>query len=209
MEFFDITAPIRAAMPVYEGDPPVVLERAASIAAGDSANITRLAFGAHTGTHVDAPVHFIEGAASVDALPLDALIGPATVIDATRMDSDIDAPALDALAIPPPATRLLFKTPNSALWDEPRFSPRFIGLLPDAAHALAGRGARLVGIDYLSVAPFRDPAPAHEALLRAGVVILEGLDLRRVDPGDYTLICLPLLIPGADGAPARAILTRP
>jgi len=209
MQIIDISAPMRAGMHVYEGDPPVSIERAASLAAGDLANVTRLAFGAHTGTHVDAPVHFIEGAPGVETLPLDALIGPAAVVDATRITADIDAAALAALDIPPDATRVLFKTPNSALWDEPAFSPHFVGLLPDAARALAGRGVRLAGIDYLSVAPQADPAPAHEALLRAGIVILEGLDLRRVEPGAYTLICLPLLIPGADGAPARAVLTRP
>lgn len=209
MEIIDISAAVQPDMHVYEGDPPVVIERAKSIAAGDIANVTRLAFGAHTGTHVDAPVHFIEGAPGVDALPLDALIGPATVVDATNITADIDAAALASLAIPAGATRVLFKTPNSKLWDEPSFSPKFFGLLPDAARVLAGRGVRLVGVDYLSVASHADPAPTHEALLRDGVVIVEGLDLRRAGPGEYTLICLPLLIPGADGAPARAVLTRP
>ncbi|MGE5594593.1 MAG: cyclase family protein, partial [Hyphomicrobiales bacterium] len=109
----------------------------------------------------------------------------------------------------PDATdRLLFRTRNSRLWDEPAFSRDFIGLTVGAAMALLRRGVRLVGIDYLSIAPFGDPAPTHRALLEAGAVILEGLDLRHVDPGLYELVCLPLLIPGSDGAPTRALLRR-
>jgi arylformamidase len=208
MRFFDITVPVRPGMPVYEGDPPVAVERVASIADGAVCNLSRLACGVHTGTHIDAPVHFIDGAPGVDGVALDALYGPAWVVDATGAADDIDRAALDALAIPADTTRVLFKTANSRLWKREGFSRDFIGLKEDAARALVERGVRLVAMDYLSVAPMSDPAPTHVALLEAGVVILEGVDLRRVEPGAYTLLCLPLLIEGADGAPARAVLMR-
>lgn len=196
-------------MPVYEGDPPVVVERVASIAAGDGLNLSRIAFGLHTGTHVDAPAHFIDGAPGVDGLPLEALVGPARVVDATGVTGDIDEATLAGLLIPPKTERLLLKTRNSRLWDRDSFSLDFAGLTQGAAEELVRRGIRLVGIDYLSIAPAADPAPTHVALLRAGVVILEGLDLRRVEAGEYMLACLPLRVVGADGAPARAVLWHP
>lgn len=202
----DISIPIRNGMIVYEGDPPVAITRATSISEGAVANVSRIDFGAHTGTHIDAPVHFIEGAGGIETLPLDALAGPALVIDATHLSVDIDATALVSLDMPRGTERALFKTANSALWERDAFSPRFIGFTEDGAKALAGMGVRLVGIDYLSIAPHAHPAPSHHALLAARIVILEGLDLRAVEPGEYELICLPLLIPGADGAPARALL---
>lgn len=208
MELIDVTVPIRSEMFVFEGDPPVQLCQHATIAAGDLCNISRLDFSVHTGTHVDAPVHFIEGAAGVETLPLDALFGPAWVVDATGRRADLDEAALDELDIPADAQRLLFKTDNSRLWDLETFSTDYIGLTAEAAARLVRQGVRLVGADYLSIAPNADPAPTHLVLLQAGVVILEGLDLRAVEPGPYELRCLPLRIDGADGAPARALLIR-
>lgn len=202
----DVTVPVRTGMVVYEGDPPVRRELAQSMAAGGICNVSRFACGVHTGTHIDAPVHFIDGAAGIEATPLDVLIGEACVVDATSIDADIDAAMLGRLTIADGVTRVLFKTPNSRLWGRRSFSPDFVGLTADAAQVLVARGVRLVGIDYLSIAPMRDPAPTHVALLSAGVVILEGLDLRAVTPGAYRLICLPLLLEGSDGAPARALL---
>jgi arylformamidase len=204
-ELIDVTVGIRPGMPVYEGDPPVQLIAHAAMAAGDLCNVSRLDLGAHTGTHVDAPVHFIPGAGGVETLPLAAMFGLAWVVDATGHTQDLDA---DALNLPPGAERVLLKTDNSRLWDLDRFSADYIGLTVEAAELLVARGVRLIGIDYLSIAPAADPAPTHLVLLRAGVVILEGLDLRRVEPGPYELRCLPLLVPGADGAPARAVLAR-
>jgi arylformamidase len=195
-------------MPVFPGDPPVRIELAQAIAEGASCNVTRLDMGAHTGTHIDAPVHFIQGANGVDAVPLEALIGPAWVVDATRTTGEIDEQALDDLDIPDEESRLLFKTPNSALWDRDDFSDAFIGLTDAAARALAARGIALVGADYLSIAPHGKAAPTHYAFLKAGVVIVEGLDLREVDPGRYDLVCLPMRIVGCDGAPARVLLHR-
>ena len=209
MEYFDVTVPVRPGMPVYESDPPVVIEQVAAVANGDGLNLSRIKFGLHTGTHVDAPRHFIDGAPGADQLPLDALIGPVEVIDATALGRDIDASDFAALAIPEQPERVLFKTRNSQLWDLDAFSPNFIGLTAGAAAELVRHGICLVGIDYLSIAPFADPAPTHLTLLQAGIVVVEGLDLRGVAPGQYTLICLPLKVAGADGAPARAILMRP
>jgi arylformamidase len=204
----DVTVPVRNGMPVFEGDPAVALTRMQSMDAGAICDVSRLDFGVHTGTHIDAPSHFIPGAPSIERVPLDAMLGPAVVVDATGLRAHVTASDIGSLAIDG-AERVLFKTANSALWGGDAFSRDFIALLPDAAAALVEHGVRLVGIDYLSVAPFGDPRPTHVALLRAGVVILEGLDLRRVNPGAYTLTCLPLLIDGSDGAPARVVLSRP
>lgn len=209
MTFLDISVPLWPGMPVYEGDPVPRMRRIASLAAGGICNLSGLDFGLHSGTHIDAPLHFIDGASSVEATPLEALIGPAFVADATSVDGHIDEEALASLRIPPGVERLLFKTRNSALWRREGFSRNYQALTEGAAKALVRRGIRLAGIDYLSIAPFGDPAPVHLALLQAGTVILEGLDLASVERGRYQLLCLPLLIAGADGAPARALLRAP
>jgi arylformamidase len=206
VDYIDVTAPLRPGMPVYEGDPSLALQRVSSLACGGICNLSRLDFGLHSGTHIDAPLHFIDGAPGVESTPLEALLGEARVVDATRVTGQIDAAQLGALDVPVGCERVLFKTGNSQLWQRDEFSRDFVALTEDAARELVRRGVRLVGIDYLSIAPFDDPAPTHIALLEAGVVILEGLDLRRVQPAAYRLLCLPLLIPGADGAPARTLL---
>jgi arylformamidase len=204
VEIIDISVPVRSGMVVYEGDPPVHLERALSIPDGATANVSRLDFGVHSGTHVDAPVHFIEGAPGAEALPLDALVGAAHVVDATDAQRTLDEDALRGLALPEGAERLIFKTGNSRLWEHNEFTPEFVRLNGDGARYLVGRGVRLIGIDYLSVGD----EEAHVELLRAGVVPLEGLDLRGVEPGEYRLVCLPLPVVHSDGAPARAVLIR-
>ena len=208
MRMIDVSVPVRPGMIVYEGDPPVRRELAQSIKAGGICNVSRLDCGVHTGTHIDAPCHFIEGAAGVEATPLDALMGECVVVDATAVEGGIDAKAFEQLSVPAEAERVLFRTRNSALWSRDAFSPEFAGLTADAARALVAHGVRLAGIDYLSIAPYGDPAPTHIALLQAGVVILEGLDLRAVTPGRYHLVCLPMLLEGSDGAPARALLVQ-
>jgi arylformamidase len=187
-------------MVVYPGDPTVTLERVASLAGGDVANISRLAFGVHTGTHVDAPVHFIDGAPAVEALPLDVLVGPARVLDLTSAEG-LDAAAFDGVEL---ADRVLLKTSNSALWSLDSFADDSLSLSADAARLLVDGGVRLVGIDYLSIG---DEA-AHGVLLAADVIPVEGLDLRAVEPGEYELICAPLKLLGSDGAPARVFLRR-
>jgi arylformamidase len=202
VEIFDVSVRIRPGMPIWPGDPELRVELAASLADGGPANITQLALGAHTGTHVDAPLHFFDGAAGVEKLSLDALIGPCLVVAATGVDGELRP---DALAgVPPGTERVLFRTPNSQLWDRPGFVEDHLRLSAAAAEEVVRRGIRLVGIDYLSIGG----PEAHRTLLAAGVVPLEGLDLRRVEPGPYRLVCLPLLLVGADGAPARTVLLR-
>lgn len=207
-EIIDISAPIHPGMHVWPGDPPVAIERTSSMADGAHDNVSRLDLGAHAGTHVDAPVHFIADAAGVDRVPLDALVGPAVVVDATAVDRHLDAGVLGGLEIPEGTERVLLKTPNSELWASDRFEAGFLGVTDDGARWLVERGVRLVGIDYLSIAPYGDSVSTHRALLGAGVAILEGTDLRGVEPGAYELICAPLRIVDADGAPARALLVR-
>ena len=202
MSLIDVTVPIRNGMPVYDQNPGVRLERARSIADGDTVNISRLELGVHTGTHVDAPVHFIEGGAGTESIDPEILIGEAHVVDATGLHEDIDAAALATLDLPAGAERLIFKTPNSELWSRDTFTRDFIRFVESGARRLVDDGVRLVAIDYLSIGD----AGAHEVLLGNGVVPLEGLDLRAVDPGPYRLYCLPLKLVGADGAPARVLL---
>jgi arylformamidase len=188
-------------MPIYDGNPGVELERASSIADGDPANVSKLTFGVHTGTHVDAPLHFIDGAPGAEGIPLDALVGPAVVVDATGVDALGEA-ELEGLGIPARAERVLLKTRNSELWNRDDFTRDFLRLDGSGARFVVARGIRTIGIDYLSIGD----REAHRELLGAGVVPVEGLDLREVEPGEYTFICLPLDIVGSDGGPARAIL---
>jgi arylformamidase len=199
-EIIDISVSIRPGMVTYPGDPTVTLERVVSIADGGVVNLSRLDFGVHSGTHVDAPVHFIDGAPAAETLPLDVLIGPARVLDLTGADR-LDASAVDGIEL---AERVLLKTRNSELWERHTFAEEFLALTGDAARHLIDGGVRLVGIDYLSIG---DEA-AHQALLGAGIVAIEGLDLRGVEPGEYQLVCAPLKLVGSDGAPARAVLIR-
>jgi arylformamidase len=207
--YVDITIPlVPGRVPLYPGDTELEVARVQSRAEGGSANVSKLVCSLHCGTHVDGPAHFFDGQPGVEALAAEALIGPAWVVDATSATSVLDAAALGQLDIPADTTRVLFKTSNSALWDDPHFVEDFVAVTADAAAALVERGVRVVGIDYLSIAPYQDPAPTHEVLLRAGVAIIETLDLRAVEPGAWHLTCLPLRIPGADGAPARALLSQ-
>lgn len=203
--FYDISVPISPRLPIYRGDPPVAVELAHAMARGDLADVSRIDLGAHTGTHVDAPSHFLPGARTVDQLPLEALVGPCHVAD-LRGVHRIGPADLERAAGSGGTERLLLKTDNSALWSRLQFESTFAAVTVEGARWLADRGYRLVGIDYLSIAPFEDPAGPHRVLLEAGVVILEGLDLAAVEPGVYHLICLPLRLAGAEGAPARAVL---
>ena len=206
MTWIDVSVPIEDGMITWPGDPPFTSERFKAIAEGAHANVSRLDFGAHTGTHVDAPIHFIEGAAGVEETPVDALIGPAWVVDATQVQGAIDDVAIRGLDIPAGETRLLFKTSNGSIRSRRVFERGFVALNGAGAGALVAKGIRLVGLDFLSVATFDDSVATHQSLLGAGVVVLEGLDLRMVEPGPYELICLPILVVGCDGGPARALL---
>jgi arylformamidase len=174
MEIFDISVPIRPGMITYRGDPEVHMEPVASIEHGDVANLTRLDFGVHTGTHVDAPVHFIDGGTGADALPLEVFLGPCEVVDATAANDEV-GPEL----VPSHVARVLFKTRNSELWERDSFDKGFTRIGLAAAQRLVENGVRLVGVDYLSVG---DPE-THKTLLGAGIAAIEGLDLRGLEPG--------------------------
>jgi arylformamidase len=206
--WIDVTVPVHGAMPTWPGDPPVVLERERSLDRGDGSNVTRLALGAHTGTHVDAPLHFLAAGTPVDRMPLDATMGPARVIG-IRDGAAIGRAALVREDVRE-GERILLRTANSDRpWFREPFRPRFVALAPDAAEYLAQRRIRCLGVDYLSVGPYdaeAENAQTHRLLLAAGVWIVEGLDLSAVKPGAYELLCLPLRLEGAEGAPARALL---
>jgi arylformamidase len=208
MKIYDISLPISSGMPVWPGDPSVELEKVSSMDAGAHDNISRLACSVHTGTHVDAPHHFLNDHRTVDTLSLDTLVGPARVIQIPDDVALINAGTLEKAGIPSGTLRLLLKTRNSLLWQrgEKRFATDFVGISLDGAEWLVQAGLKLVGIDYLSIAPYKQSIPTHQALLNPGVVILEGVDLSAVSPGIYDLYCLPLNLVASDGAPARAIL---
>jgi arylformamidase len=208
MKIFDISVPIHPQLPVWPGDPQVVLERYRRLSKGDSSNDSRLACSVHCGTHVDAPAHFIENGATVEQLPLDILVGPATVIEFPEIDM-ITPDLLETHRPDSQTERLLLKTKNSDLWSDPdhEFNPNFVALSAESARWVVNSRIKLIGIDYLSIQMFKDTEPlTHRILLEAGVIILEGLNLQVVNPGTYQLICLPLKLSGRDGAPARAIL---
>ena len=209
MRVIDISVPISPELPVWPGDPSVELERVANISDGANANVSRLACGVHTGTHIDAPLHFIDGTASVDSLSLKKLIGRAFVADLGGAEV-INDHVLESADLPVEVSRLLLKTKNSAFWSESpaSFHEDFTAVDASGARWLTDRGIQTVGVDYLSVAPFGNSAPTHKILLQAGVVIIEGLNLSGVDPGWYSLCCLPLKLVGSDGAPARAVLLQ-
>lgn len=208
MSIYDISLNITPGMPVWPGDPPVDVSLAYSIDQGDNANVTRLNISAHTGTHVDAPHHFLNDRHSVENLALDVLTGPCYVAQLPEDTDQINAKVLERVSIGADTTRLLFGTRNSRLWatGQTEFQPDFVAISPDGAEWLVRHGIKLVGVDYLSVAEYNDQESTHLILLKAGVIILEGLDLSQVPNGSFELYCLPLKISGADGAPARVIL---
>ena len=201
---YDITVPLAAGMSTYPGDPPFVLESVQR--SGDSPfELSRLSLSTHTGTHVDAPGHFVPGGASVDQLPLEILLGKARVVELLVRETvgRVDLEALDLRD----DLRVLLKTRMSGQLLRSGYHQDHVHLSEDAALYLAQAGIKLVGIDYLSVDRFGSTDfPAHRALLGAGVIVLEGLDLSEVEPGEYEMACLPLRIAGGDGAPARVVL---
>jgi arylformamidase len=205
MRVIDISVPNGPRQHVYPGDPPPRIEQAKAIRAGDVCNVSLLTMGSHTGTHVDAPYHFIDGAARLGDVPLDRMVGEALVVD-LRGRRCVDA--TDVAAAPlRTGDILLCRTDNSERWAAAEFQRDFAYLTEDAAAVLVERGVRAVGIDYLSIEQFgSSDFPVHHRLLGAGVFVIEGLDLRGVEVGRYTLVCLPLKFGDLDGAPARAVL---
>jgi arylformamidase len=210
LKVHDISVRINTDLPIWPGDPKVRIERVSKIEEGANANVSQMEMGLHTGTHVDAPWHFLSEGATLDKISLERFIGPVSVLEIPSKVNVLSAEELAQLPVGKITERILFKTRNSGFWSEqpPRFHEDFVGIDLSGARFLIERGVRLVGIDYLSIAPFRNSKPAHEVLLGDGVVILEGLDLSGVKQGVYQLYCLPLNLDGVEGAPARVILTE-
>jgi arylformamidase len=205
---FDISVPVISGGVVYPGNPEIRIEPHSELGKGGSSNLSRLSFGSHTGTHVDAPRHFFEAGSTVDRLPLDALIGRARVISFPDDVMSVTAAHLQPFQLDG-VERLLIRTRNSRLVTQREFHRDYTYIAPDAAEYLASLGAKLIGVDYLSVEQFHSGHHrTHRTLLERGIVIVEGLDLSGIEPGDYEFCCLPLRLEGLDGAPARAVLMR-
>jgi arylformamidase len=207
-DWIDISIPLRNGMVHWPGDRPFELRRESGMSQGGEYNLSSFSTSAHAGTHMDAPLHFLADGASMDDLPLETVIGRARVV-AIEDPERIRTRELEGYRILP-GERVLFKTANSLrAWGDQPFEKRFVAFAAEAAEYLARLRPSLVGVDCLSVGAFEsDGAETHRALLGAGIWVIEGLDLHRVDPGDYELVCLPLRIAGVEGAPARAVLRR-
>ena len=207
MKLIDVSVPLDANLPTYPGNTPFTLEPIKRIARGDSSNVSTLHLSAHAGTHVDAPRHFFDQGIGVDMLPLEMLCGRTRVIEVTSRKG-ITAEDLAAAKLSEDV-RVLIKTHNSRLWGAPEFHSEFVGVTDSGARYLVEHGNKVVAGDYHSVEVFKTPgAPAHHALLGNGVIVIEGLNLRDVEPGVYDMFCLPLRVVGSDGAPARVVLRR-
>jgi arylformamidase len=208
MKIHDVSVLVHEGMPIWPGDPKLSMRLASSIAKGGAANVTRIEMGAHTGTHMDAPFHFVPDGQGIDRLSLEVLMGRCRVFDLTGNTGHISRATLEKCDLEG-VTRALFKTRNSRRWakDDHEFDKGFVAVAPDGAEHLVRCGIKLVGVDYLSVEAFGSQGhPVHDALLRAAVVIVEGLNLTDIAAGDYELIALPVKLKGADGAPARVVL---
>jgi arylformamidase len=204
MKLYDISVPLFNGLPAYPGDPRVSVEPVLGIKDGDGANVSRITMAGHSGTHIDAPSHMLEDGDTLDSIPLSILMGKAYVAD-LRGVTEIGARELGRISLRG-VERLLLKTDNSGLWERSAFCAEYVSLNEDGAEHLVRQGIGLVGIDYLSIEKFDGDGSVHRRLMHNGIVILEGLDLSRVEEGHYELFCLPLRIAGADGAPARAVL---
>lgn len=205
MEYIDITLPLSDELATYPNNEPFRREEVKLLEI-DGVVLSRLSLGSHSGTHIDAPSHFVKGGKTVDQIPPEKLIGPCTVIDCTYVEEFIRERDLVDLAIQKEG-RILIKTRNSDFVTDSQFMPNFVSVSLEAAQFLANRQVSLVGIDYLSIeAKGSLEHPVHKAFLKHEIVVVEGLTLRNVQPGEYQLICLPLPIVGADGSPCRALL---
>jgi len=207
MRIYDISVTLSAELPVYPGDCGFELTPWNRIANGDEANVSRLTLCNHAGTHLDPPRHFDDRGATVDEIPLERLVGRALVVE-LEVAGEIGRDALKRLPVRG-VERLLFKTRNSGFWKEAGFRRDFTALALDGARYLVESGVKLVGIDYLSVEAMDGDGSVHRTLLENDVLVVEGLNLEGIEPGEYELICLPLKIKGGDGAPVRALLRGP
>ena len=207
-DWIDISVPLRNGMVTWPGDAPFQRASSLEIANGDPCNLSQILTTTHIGTHMDAPRHYLPGGAGMENLPIAAAIGPARVIEIHDPEAILTS-ELEPYR-PAKGERVLFKTRNSErCWKTDHFQKNFIYIPPETAQYLAECGVQTVGVDYLSVGGFETGGPeTHRILLRAGIWIIEGLNLEHVEPGDYELVCLPLKIIGSDGAPARAVLRK-
>lgn len=205
--FIDLSVPLHPALPLWPGSKPVHIERVMDLTRGDVANVSQLYIDVHSGTHIDAPLHFLPEGATTDEIPLSKLIGPCWVADFTGK-KHIAAEDLEAAGIPEDTRRLLCKTDNSCYWQDfaQPFRSDFCALTLDAAHWIVQQGIWLVGIDYHSIQLYDAPFDTHIVLLERQVVILESLNLLDVEQGSYELLCLPLRVRGLEGVPVRAVL---
>lgn len=208
MKIYDVTLTVTPQMVVWPGDPQVELARTSKIEEGANHNGSRLALNVHAGTHVDSPYHFLQDGYGVDQLPLDVLMGPCQVVELPDDVAVINVDALVYAGIKPGTQRVLFKTRNSKIWarGEKTFQEDFVAVAADGAEYLVWQGVKLVGVDYLSVAPFKASKETHQVLLSHKVVVVEGLNLSNIPAGEYELCCLPVKLGGSDGAPARTVL---
>jgi len=207
-KIYDISVTITDKIPVWPGDPNVVLERVSKIENGANANVSRVSMSVHTGTHMDAPYHFIPDGYTIESIPLEVLIGPVLVVRVPDEVEVIDGDVIKRAGIDTAVERVLFKTRNSQFWPalNSEFRTDFVGINEEGARALVETGVRLVGIDFLSIAPYDHSRPTHQVLLGKGIAVLEGCDLSQVGPGRYMLYALPTKFGGSDGAPVRAVL---
>ena len=210
MKIFDISLTITPDMPVWPGDFKVELHRVKKIEEGAGDNLSQMRLGAHTGTHVDAPYHFIAEGKKIDELPMEFLVGDVQVVEVGEAVHLITADVLKNVKIDPRIKRILFKTSNSKIWvkKDNTFHKDYVAISEDAAILLAELGMIFVGLDYLSVGPFENSKPTHDVLLGAGMALLEGANLSEVPAGIYHLVCLPMKLGATEGAPARAILIK-
>ena len=203
-KYYDISLNLSPETVRWLTSPPMELQERRRMSRGDQNNSSALNMSAHSGTHLDAPFHFVPDGNTIDSLPLELFMGPA-LVHQVEADSHImvkDISAIDFKGM----TRVLFKTRNSQLLQQSRFEPNFVAFSVEAAEALVAQGVKLVGLDYLSVAHPDEQVPVHRAFLDHGVALLEGVDLSNIQPGPYELICFPLRLRGLDGAPCRAVL---
>ena len=204
--WIDVSVPLKSGMVHWPDNPPVRIERMLDMDRGDVANVSTITFGSHTGTHMDAPIHFLRDGEGMDRMPLGATMGRARVIE-IQDPSSVKPGELEAHKVGR-GERVVFKTKNSTRrWWEEDFIEDFVYVSQEAGRYLADRGVRTVGVDYISVGGFHEDGPeTHQALLGAGIWIIEGLDLTGIEPGEYDLICLPIKVKDGDGSPARALM---
>ncbi|HLP44239.1 MAG TPA: cyclase family protein [Candidatus Nanoarchaeia archaeon] len=208
MKIIDISVPVNDTIPVWPKAARPDFPKFLSMERGDVCNDSNIRMGMHTGTHIDAPLHFVKNGKSIDSLPLETFIGDVLVVELPDAN-EISAEQLDSLTIPENTERILFKTKNSKLWGATNeFAKDYVGISITGAEWLAKKSIKLIGVDYLSIAKYEEAADVHKILLGKGIALLEGINLSQVESGVYQLSCLPIKFTGLEAAPVRAILIK-